>query len=120
MKLSAAIRKGIKKDGKQIFGTLFEYKDKKLVGCCALGAAYIGAFGVSYAKLYCRGEEGDEADPFNEVLSSRVPFAKLPREMRALRSIKRDACLDDVITSLNDLCKWSREEIANYLEGIGY
>lgn len=51
MKLSEAIRAGVKLDGKQIYECLYEFDNTgKAIGCCALGAAKIGAINSVYRK----------------------------------------------------------------------
>ncbi len=114
MKLSRAIRKGVKADGVQTFGELIDYDDNNnIVGCCTLGAAYIGALGLDGAKKWDR-VGGD--DPFITVLEKMVPVEDLPKGFNHYYG--RD--LAGVIISLNDKKGWSREKIATYLEKIGY
>jgi len=99
MKLSEAIREGIRKDGKQVFGTMFSIKWERggtstegfITGCCALGAAYIG---LGYDPL---------TDPNAIVLLEKLYGGDLVTR----------------VIELNDGELWTREDIAGHLESIG-
>lgn len=111
MKLSTAIRKGVKRDGKQAFGEFFEYDDiemDKIVGCCALGAAMIGV------------EPGLLWDPLLEP-NINSSFAQA-NEIEATCPVRGCRTTDHalwLVPHMNDDHKWKRERIADWLEGIG-
>jgi hypothetical protein len=109
MKLSRAIREGIKKDGVQVFGRLFERDPitQEIVGCCALGAALIAV-----------GAQNGGALP-----SDRFPrlTKRLTKRPAPYKSTKWDGMnLQDMVVGLNDGKYWSREKIANWLERNGW
>lgn len=115
MKLSTAIRRGIKKDGKQHFGDLykFEFEDDNeekqvLVACCALGAAIIGAKGVKWVT------ENPDADPIHELFPRLEGVRVTPPGQKYAWDIF------DAVIELNDERKWSREKIAAWLARKGY
>lgn len=122
MKLSEDIRKGIKLDGHQIFEALFEY-DKRgiLSGCCALGAARLG-YNPNAAETHRRFAnettpqfKKDVYHPDEEETIWDKDLKKLPFDIQ-LYAVKAN----HLITYLNDRQKWSREQIADYLESIGH
>lgn len=84
-------------------------------GACAAGCAFLGA-GVHPVTL--------EACSFNEVealpaIGDRVPWALLPPEYRMRYPEPKDTALIELIPRLNDVLRWSVEEIADWLKGIG-
>lgn len=111
MKLSEAIREGIRKDGRQIFGAFYEYEnglklnvyttDIAIIGCCTIGAALIG---INAQDM----EEPCESFP---ELKQRV---NIPCGCEMCYNN-----IGDIIVHLNDKERWSREKIADWLEGIG-
>jgi hypothetical protein len=117
MKLSEAIREGIKKDGVQIFGHLWQFEGeietnlwgnsnptydlrKNLTGCCTIGAALLGV-------------ERPRADPW-EVFPILKEITDCPKSCDVVMN-----AFGAIIVHLNDNHKWTREEIADWLEGIG-
>jgi hypothetical protein len=124
MKLSEAIREGIKKDGVQVFNTYFDYafpdpgasfyskanKEAPIIGCCALGAALIG---IRNFKTYKDVNINESMGIYKEFPALNRCNFKFP-----LRD-SFDQDLFSAITSLNDTYKWTREQIADWLEGIG-
>jgi hypothetical protein len=103
VKLSTAILEGVKKDGKQVFGSYFERNDKdEIVGCCALGAALIAVGKV----------DSTASDEFS-------------KERRLWERAQCPACGEltgftiSVVPHLNDEHRWTREAIAAWLESVG-
>lgn len=100
MKISEAIRIGIKMDGPQIFGSLYEFDvNGKLIGCCAIGAAKIGILGSTSQKDL-------------EYSDSQMLFPEIHDRVN-------DHDLFTLIADRND-SGCSREAIADWLESIGY
>lgn len=113
MKLSEAMRKGAKAHP-QISGEyslLDPETGEHAVGTCAIGAAYYAVF-------------NEIANPYNSVerkLEARTG-APLHSVVGAPAGIPVPASTDlaDTIILLNDQYGWTREQIADWLEGIGY
>jgi len=127
MKLSAAIRKGIEMDGPQVFGQYATWDaEGKMNGCCALGAAAIAIKGTSLPF--------GSSSSFNDILMENgltrplVPTEKIPEEALPYfynLNVARDPLLKSIhvaelVVILNDNLKWTRERIADWLEGIGH
>jgi len=67
MKISKAIRAGIKLDGKQLIGTLYESDENgNATGSCAIGAAKIGILGTINRDIL---EKNDSYDLFPGIHS---------------------------------------------------
>ena len=114
MKLSEAIREGAK-HYPQVFNGLVKRKaNGEVLGHCALGSAYYAAKGCSPSR-----ENVDYA--YNEL---REDFPCL-RTRVAPPSVLRAGFdgmlpLDSAIVDLNDTQEWTREQIADWLESLGY
>jgi len=109
MKLSEAIRLGAKLRP-QCKGSFFCYG--KLEGSCALGAAYEGYY----------GSRGDSTEGVASSVSARFPILRLLVDRTKVPdciSGENDRfLLNNVVTSLNDYKGWTREQIADWVEGI--
>lgn len=117
MKLSEAIREGIKKDGFQTQYSLFQYDYKgKIEGCCVLGAALIGVNKAQQRRSM--NWVGDLEEATGAPLSFVLPNDKIPEVVRA--HSPQIPSLYFVVTTLNDRHQWSRESIADWLESVGY
>lgn len=92
LKLSDAIRIGARYRP-QAFGELYEHG-----ATCALGAAIEGIFG--YGEIYTAGGKRNCVDLDNYFGSKKWRDFDIPRK--------------------NDLSRWSREQIADWLESQGY
>ena len=113
MKLSEAIRAGIKKDGFQVFNTYFQYEHKdayppKIIGCCAMGAAFLGV-----------DETDTNIDAWIKWPELNRTDVKPPVPLK-LRKNGEPHYLFTIVTRLNDEVRWTREAIADWLESIGY
>lgn len=100
MKLSEAIRLG-SMSTHQIYGMLVAGSGQRT---CALGAAYF-AVGILEEVLSCK------VDPFN-----KFPILKKIVNHPLNKNCKLQ--LFTVIMNLNDVCCWTREEIADWVETI--
>lgn len=121
MKLSEAIRIGAQLRP-QTDGRLFHRNDSGQVTSCALGAGFEGA-GLL---------KGDDAVMIPEVDQSLLlssfdgleDFATTAWRRRpnypCPECEDRESTIDDLITHLNDDDGWTREQIADHLESIGY
>jgi hypothetical protein len=107
MKLSEAMRIGAKLRP-QGFGYLFQLNENDQVCSCAIGAAAEGLLGTDPFVLKMGLSDVKEKFP---QLGEHVPN---PGREGATQSLKT------VIIHLNDEQEWTREEIADWLEGIGY
>lgn len=101
MKISEAIRIGIKLDGKQIVGSLYEFdKDGNAISCCAIGAAKIGALNSLRQEIL---EAIDSQELFPDIHNfydgKNILFSEMARR--------------------NDAGE-TREAIADWLESIGH
>jgi len=100
MKISEAIRIGIKLDGKQLIGTLYDFDETgNAIGCCAIGAAKIGILGTIKQDIL---EKANSADLFPDIFN-----------------LYRDNTLFSEMSSRND-ARETREDIADWLESIGH
>lgn len=110
MKLSEAIRTGAKKRP-QAFGQLAR-KVNGVWGTCALGAAYEAVSG-QLPRIKPTGELVDavrkKLGGFKETTSDTIT---LPDGYTC--------SVGGALVILNDTLRWSREEIADYLEKQGY
>lgn len=113
MKLSEAIREG-SKIRRQCFGGLFQIENGEIKSC-ALGAALEGA------GLYTPSEE--------ELLVHTPLLNKWPElgggcylcpSFRHPSEDTEETCLELLIEHLNDVHRWTRERIADWLEQNGY
>ena len=113
MKLSEAIKNGAK-IRPQCYGGLFQI-DGSEIKSCALGAALEGA------GLYTPSEE--------ELLASTTLFNAWPElgggdclcpSKRHPSDDTEEFHLEILIEHLNDTHRWTREQIAEWLEGKGY
>ncbi|SRR5258706_16343763 len=100
MKLADAIRKG-SQQRPQAFGDFFEKVEGQILGSCAIGAAIEGYFGDTTARI----EELHTAFP---ILDKVVEGPE--------QGMRAELC--NVITDLNDMCDWTRECIADWVETI--
>lgn len=96
VKLSEAITEGIKAYPEKAIGQFYEGDNK----ACAIGCA-------KYAVA-----------PFS-ILPASHYFPQL-NEVRKWHETTDTLRLGDAITHFNDDLDWSREEIADWLEGLGY
>lgn len=109
-KLSALIREGAMKRPQAFHDYISDD------GCtCALGAAYEGITGKMPKP---DGEDRGlvKATIYNTtgVRNHKIPYPE------SFVSGWRDVDILDVVTTLNDTCHWTREQIADYLESLGY
>lgn len=140
MKLSTAIRKGIKLDGKQVRRKVFELnKAGEIIGCCAMGAAAIGQFGLRrmrqvVANAWAWNDEHKPSaicdlgewtiDAFDKVRAPSAKRAKLvnvgvPEKCFAFDDPSEAIDLYSLVAELNDRLRWSRERIADALAAAG-
>lgn len=115
-KLSICIREGAKKRPQAFEDFICEISSSDAsapeYSTCALGAAYEHITG----KLPYPEDDQSVIDTLYKTCglnNFRFPY---PESTYA----GMDACIDDIVTTLNDTFKWTREEIADYLESIGY
>lgn len=106
MKLSEAMREGAKLRPKAI-GYLFDKGEDGQICSCAIGAAMECARGFSN-ELWGAG-----MDDAKEIFPQLKEFISGPVD-----GINRS--IATTIINLNDSRDWSREEIADWLESIGY
>jgi hypothetical protein len=133
IKLSTAIRLGIKADGKKATGTLAALNKKgEVVGTCALGAAAYGVLGKkeikNLLKISWNGIEDDHKQNANFAHEAKsYPCSDCVMQAQEHFSDKLNDVLEehfpdrpeDEIVDLNDNKKWTREKIATFLEKQG-
>ena len=116
MKLSEAIRKGCKVRPRQCFGRFLDGDD----GACAGGAALIAA-GISPDAIECEAEYAPwpiEAGPaFPDGVNLLTESCPAPR-CNIARS--GGVTVRGIAAHLNDTHRWSREQIADWLEAQGW
>ncbi len=114
MKLSIAIRKGAEQHP-QCFAGLIQYdQNGKITQTCALGAAFVGMFGLTTIREFYKTLVDDES--FFKIYPEldRTAIKKCPiLECRKARSPLRR-----MIEHLNDVHKLPRERIADWVEKI--
>jgi hypothetical protein len=121
MKLSEAIREG----AKETFpGTVAMFSLRSSSGAleaCALGAAYYGRFGNPTKPEDFRGWDGrirpSAEAPFYKQLSAQWP--ELLTEVEYPLGLIPGQ-LQKAIYMLNDNHNWTREQIADWVESLGY
>lgn len=118
-KLSTCIREGAKKRP-QAFGDYIRQMPVDESGwnykncTCALGAAYEHITGKLPQPDWLYPQRTKRAIYKEcDVQGTRIPYPE-----SVLSGAK--AYVVDVVSSLNDSFKWSREQIADYLESLGY
>lgn len=109
MKLSEAIRLGLKLRP-QCRGSFFTYG--KLEGSCVLGAAYEGYYGTRGTTMESVADSLSQRFP---ILRQLVDRALVPD---CIKNENDRHLLNNVVTTLNDYKEWTREEIADWVEGI--
>jgi hypothetical protein len=107
MKLSEAIREGAK-IRPQWFGAFFSGGDDNR--SCALGAAMEGS------ELQLMGY-GPLREQWPELLTGTFPC---PAGCKNDWRCEDGQTIEDLIQHLNDACRWTREQIADHLESLGY
>jgi hypothetical protein len=109
MKLSDAIRLGAMSHP-QVRSVLMHFNTRthQVVGTCALGAAYVAAIGT---------KSSSDSDPIAE-LEHQFPVLRKPVVMPEGTSPGATLPLSMVITSLNDVCHWSRQQIADWIDTL--
>lgn len=93
----------------QAFDDFFDWDERPLIGCCALGAV-----------LYALGEvRADSHEHIDAVILAATDVNV--SEYRVDYPLQNEASMTlyDTITSLNDDAKWTREQIADWLESLG-
>lgn len=115
MKLSDAIRKG-SEQRPQAFGTYFQTGKARdeIIGSCAMGAAIEGYTGLADDRGYSELLEAFPIIEHVKVLLPVEPIAKIEPPI----SWNTTFDLDDAIFELNDTYKWTREQIADWIEKI--
>lgn len=101
MKLSEAIRKGIEQFPEQAIGVLFENGN----AACALGCAIYGRYEQDNGRDYLPALVYD----YPELMDDAPPNPLSPDVW----------LLQEVIEKLNDRERWTREQIADWLESKG-
>ena len=102
----------------QVFGTYFQYGHYyDIIGTCAIGAIW---------QAYDRGnpiEAGRDARDIMLELAGDLSLEHLSDNAQSCLLGRQIPTLDKahwLVTELNDYCKWSREDIADELEALGY
>jgi len=116
LKLSTCIREGAKKRPQAFGDFICEIASPNTstpeYSTCALGAAYEHITG----ELPYPEDEQQVSDTLYKTCglnNFRVPYPEVTYA-------GMEACIDDIVTTLNDTFRWTREQIADYLESIGY
>ena len=131
--LSKAIRAGITLDGPQVreqyFRIVYKYDEAKIAGCCALGAALLAVCNVVPQPTFADKAEfifpdgqsfvtaRDAADHVWPPLKLNVPCPGFTEDDDA-------PCVErsnqtSIVIHLNDEHRWTREQIADWLEMQG-
>lgn len=108
MKLSEAIQEGAK-IRPQEYGRYYSPQGYPCTGSCALGAAHEAATGNISQTMYAR--------MITQALLQSFPCLNEAVEHPITG---KTYGLDEVIVHLNDKAQWTREQIAEWLEGLGY
>ena len=86
-------------------------------GACALGAMAIG-FGYDGPRNHVDDHGPDESDPY-DLIAAHLTRLPVPVGTEYLYGITAESDPASVIYALNDSEGWSRERIADWLEGLG-
>jgi len=118
MKLSMAIREGAALST-QARLDFFKFKDDKVQSSCALGSAICGIIGstdMEAVNLICR------RGIYEYLREICAPEYASYHDIRvdSPDSMANNAELFEVVQYLNDTLCWSREKIADWLEGKGF
>jgi hypothetical protein len=104
----------------QAFTAMFSFpcaafQESEEIKSCAIGALYEAVFGVcEYDSAYSAAL--NERFP---VLLETVPEALWPEAFaEKMRKLKRPGSLRVMIMNLNDVMRWTREEIADWIESL--
>lgn len=103
--LAAAIRAGAGRRPEQAFGDYYIGQRAS----CALGAAYEGMYRLPTEMSGQRPTR--DLDRFFDCLEGRVQWCPVV-------GCKRHLLLSAMLVHLNDMHKWSREQIATWLEAL--
>lgn len=119
MKLSEAIRNN-EHQLPQIREAFFEFDDNgEIGGVCALGGALMNADIDAFMDCVDIDNAGYRVIGFNLALISEFPA--LSPNTHALHPVALDSdYVRSIIVNLNDTHGWTREQIANWVESIGY
>lgn len=122
MKPSAAIRKGILRDGPQAFGheIVWDHDVKKPIMCCAMGAMILGAAPSVAAAYKALEEEGIPSIDYLRCRGVNVDVKISVLSLNPCLTERLMLTLDDAVIMLNDDYEWTRGRIARWLESIGY
>ena len=108
MKLSEAIRLGIKDSPRQVRETFVLYNlTTGQRNSCALGSAYLAIKSLSFFG------DADRGNMITEELYRAFPIL-----MNIIRFREKIDCLFNIIIYLNDIAGESRESIADYVESV--
>lgn len=123
IKFSEAMRLGAML-GPQAFG--YDFSGEEDAASCAFGAAVSGA-GLQIKSV--QSVEDEEPEVVGELLRAKYAriagYVLLPPEWGSLRIIKAECCVAGckyndcvlgVVTHLNDNHRWTRQEIADWVE----
>ncbi len=114
--LSDLMLEGIKGHEQLTNGDFVSWEDEQLCksdGCCALGAAGLGAH-IDPCELVALGDNLDDWTYFF------LDDLGIDLEEKATHPVEKwITSLESVITSLNDNYEWSVEQIAEWLKTIG-
>lgn len=115
-KLSELMREGAKLYPKVTGSYIsFNKEDKHIEGCCAIGAAIIARYGKEHLK---DSESYRASDFIEEIGVSNVRLS--PPSGNTYVFPEKDYQLEVIVYRLNDHADWTREQIADWLESIGY
>lgn len=115
LKLSTLIREGIALDGPQIKKKYFSVDENgKITGCCAYGAAMI-----AYTKRLRRDHTQSFAILDSPMLADVLGISQVTVNPPVGLNILNNS-LVQIIYHLNDRAGWTREQIADWVESVGY
>ena len=121
MELSEAILLGCKQSKRRTTEDYFDFNDKgKVVGSCALGAAYLG-LGYSIPADEDAYYYNGGMDSISDILHTKFTLENPVRERCPARGCSFGMeHLEDLVVHLNDYHCWKRSKIAKHLKRLGY
>ena len=115
MKLSEAIREGAK-IRPQAFGKFFAEGEEQATSC-ALGAAMEGAGLVPMPLNFGNAGYDTLRQEWPEIEAQEITC---PAGCKNDWRCEAGGSIEDIIQHLNDTCRWTREQIADWLQERGY
>ena len=118
MKLSELIREG-SKNTTQCYGQYFERNEDGSLAACVLGAAFLAFTGKVSEFDVTLQNDYELTEALGELSLSQTQLDHLSTLIETDWDFETNQ-LPNIVVTLNDTCRWSREKIIDWLESEGY